>query len=265
MRGGTIIEQNKGYAITRAILYDNDRGFAMGECPRAPEPFVTWRFTEKDGQRDYYWGRYFNTEDAAVKNFLTRTGDYERDHNVKIISEGPQVGLYKYYSTQRPVDLGTYPKSPENPMIGFINYDKRIPVEGGAFQAWGVLSYARPLTEKELYNYELRPARGNLDVRRTMDAQAQIVGQWEVAFHVPDVKRLTWFYSDFGSFVAKDFVTSKQLAACVEGIEAQRAARAYKEAKPAPIAEQLKTAEKLAGESRGQTAPKKDAPDKGDR
>lgn len=44
---------------------------------------------------------------------------------------------YKYYSTQRPVDIGTYPKSRDNPMIGFTNYDSRIPVEGGAFRAWG--------------------------------------------------------------------------------------------------------------------------------
>lgn len=63
---------------------------------------------------------------------------------------------YKYYSTQRLVDIGTYPKSRENPMIGFTNYDSRIPVEGGAFRAWGELVYGKPLTEKEAADYELR-------------------------------------------------------------------------------------------------------------
>lgn len=259
------MEQNKGYAITRAVLYENNRGFALGVNPGAPSPFVTWRFTEENGKRDYYWGRYFNTEEAAVKSFVARTQDYEKENGVKMISEGPKVELYKYYSTQRPVDIGTYPKSPENPLIGLTNYDSRIPVEGGAFRAWGELSYAQPLTEKELYDYELRPARQNLDVRRTVDAQAQIVGKWEDAKRVPEQKRLTWFYPDFGSYVAKGFVTPERLAECVDGIEAQQAAHARKEAKQPPIAEQLKQAEKLAGENRAQPAPKKDAPDKGDR
>lgn len=118
---------------------------------------------------------------------------------------------YKYYSTQRPVDIGTYPKSGENPMIGFTNYDSRIPVEGGAFRAWGELIYDKPLTEKEVADYELRPCPENPD------------------------------------------------------LAARRAARTHKTAKQPPIAEQLKQAEKLAGENRAQPAPKKDAPDKGDR
>lgn len=118
---------------------------------------------------------------------------------------------YKYYSTQRPVDIGTYPKSGENPMIRFTNYDSRIPVEGGAFRAWGELVYGKPLTEKEAADYELRPCSENPD------------------------------------------------------LVARRAARAHKAAKQPPIAEQLKQAEKLAGENRAQPAPKKDAPDKGDR
>lgn len=172
---------------------------------------------------------------------------------------------YKYYSTQRPVNPGTYPKSQENPLIGFTDYDGRSFVEGGAFLAWGELTYAQPLTERQISDYELRPARQNLDVRRTMDAQAQIVGKWEDAKRVRDQKRLTWFYPDFGSYIVKEYVTPERLAERVQEIEALRAARACKKAKQPPIAEQLKTAEKLAGENRAQPAPKKDAPDKGDR
>lgn len=258
------MKQNEGYAITRAILYDNDRGFALGVNPGAPAPFVTWQFTEEHGKRNHYWGRYFNTEGEAVKNFLDRTGDYERQYGVEVVSEGPKMELYQYYSTQRPVDPGTYPKSQENPLICFNNYEGRIPVEGDTFRAWGELFYAQPLTERQISDYELRPARHNLDVRRTIDAQAQIVGKWEDTKHIPDQKRLTWFYSDFGSYVAKEFVTPERLAACVEGIEAQRAAAEHKRGKQ-PIADQIKAAEKLAGENRGQLAPKKDTPDRGDR
>ncbi len=122
--------------------------------------------------------------------------------------------LYKYYSTHRPVDLGTYPKPDDNKPVEILNYDKdgRIPVEGGVFEAWGELIYAKPLTAEQQSDYELRPSRDNPDVRRVMDAQAQVVGEWEQRNHVPETKRLTWWYSDFGSYVPGDFVTPEQLA-----------------------------------------------------
>ncbi|MFR6181665.1 MAG: hypothetical protein ACLUKH_24460, partial [Flavonifractor plautii] len=52
-----------------------------------------------------------------------------------------QQELYRYYSTQRPVDIGTYPKDPDNPLTGFLNYDERTSVEHGAFRAWGEVIY----------------------------------------------------------------------------------------------------------------------------
>ncbi|MBR3018343.1 MAG: hypothetical protein IKH57_14925 [Clostridia bacterium] len=67
-------------------------------------------------------------------------------------------GLYRYYSTQRPVDIGTFPKPADNKPVEIHNYDKRIPVENGTMQAWGYLEYAKPLTEKEAGDYELKPA-----------------------------------------------------------------------------------------------------------
>ena len=36
---------------------------------------------------------------------------------------------YKYYSTQRPVDIGTFPKEKDNPPIRIENYEGRIWVE----------------------------------------------------------------------------------------------------------------------------------------
>ena len=40
----------------------------------------------------------------------------------------------------------------------------------------------------------------------------------EHAHHVPDQRRLTWFYpKDFGSYVTKEYVTPEQLAAVLMG------------------------------------------------
>ena len=115
-------------------------------------------------------------------------------------------------------------------------------------------------------DYELRPARENLDIRRQMDAQAQVVGKWEDAHHLPEQKRLTWFYPNFGSYVAKEYVTPEQLAVRVRSIERQEAARAHKEAKrQPPIMEQLKAAQQEAQADWGPEAPTKKAPDRGER
>ena len=86
-----------------------------------------------------------------------------------------------------------------------VNYDQRIPVEGGAFLAWGHLTYTKPLTEKQAADYELRPAPVISELRRESGGR------------------------------------------------------------PRPIAEQLKAAQREAQEQRAPDAPKKKAPDRGDR
>ena len=102
------------------------------------------------------------------------------------------------------------------------------------------------------YNYARGQENGELA------AQAQVVGKWEDAHHVPDQKRLTWFYPDFGSYVVKEYITPEQLAVRVHSIERQEAARAHKEAKhQPPIAEQLKAAQREARSTGPRTAPKR--------
>ena len=83
---------------------------------------------------------------------------------VKHTELGPE-GVYRYYSTQRPVDIGTYPKPPDNQPLSIVNYDddRRRPVADGRLMAWGELTYAKPLTEKQMEDYELKPAPGNPD------------------------------------------------------------------------------------------------------
>ena len=98
-----------------------------------------------------------------------------------------QQELYRYYSTQRPVDLGTYPKEPDNPLVGFLNYDDRISVEHGAYRAWGEVTYRAPLE------------------------QAQAVGQWEERNHIPFDRRLTQCIG-IGVYTCKVRVTPAQLA-----------------------------------------------------
>lgn len=154
--------KNVGYEIRQSILFDNGRGFALAHNPKAPDPYVTWQFAEKDGKRDYEWGHYFSGRDKALADFNNRVFDYERQYRVeRVQTQGPD--FYKYYSTQRPVDLGTFPKPKENLPVAFLNYNERIPVENGSFRAWGELLYLDPLTEKDISDYELRPAPDNPD------------------------------------------------------------------------------------------------------
>ena len=152
------MDKNQGYEIIKAVMLENGRGFALGHNPAAPSPYVTWAcYDDKDGQRQYEWGHYGSDRAALEQDFTARVQEYQRLYNVGVKqTEAP--GLYKYYSTQRPVDIGTFPKPPHNAPDEIVNYDRRIPVEGGAFLAWGHLTYTRPLTEKEASDYELRPA-----------------------------------------------------------------------------------------------------------
>lgn len=157
-------------------MLENGRGFALGHHPTAPSPYVTWAcYDDKNGQRQYEWGHYGNDLAAMEKDFSARVQDYQRLYHVEIVqTEAP--GLYKYYSTQRPVDIGTFPKPPHNAPDEIVNYNQRIPVEGGAFPAWGHLTYTRPLTEKQAVDYELRPAPDNPDRPRPIAQQMREAG-----------------------------------------------------------------------------------------
>ena len=154
-------------------------------------------FRSDKGRRQYEWGHYGSDRSALEQDFAARVQEYQRLYNVDVRQvEAP--GLYKYYSTQRPVDIGTFPKPPRNAPDEIVNYDQRVPVENGSFLAWGHLAYTRPLTKRQASDYELRPAPDNPD-------------------------------------------------------------------RPRSIREQMKTAAKQAEADRGQSVPKKNAPDRGDR
>ena len=115
-----------------------------------------------------------NLRDYATNKYR-RVDDYQQFYHaaVKHTELGPE-GVYRYYSTQRPVDIGTYPKPPDNQPLSIVNYDddRRRPVADGRLMAWGELTYAKPLTEKQMEDYELKPAPGNPDrVRPSITAR----------------------------------------------------------------------------------------------
>ncbi|MBV7276105.1 hypothetical protein I6U48_24770 [Clostridium sp. PL3] len=152
----------KGYEIKRAIVFENGRGFVLGENPQAVQPFATWQFTEDEsGRRDYYWGHYITDKAAATRDYANRVSEYQHDYGVS------EKTAYKYYSTQRPVDIGTFPKTENGPLY-LVNFDKRESVEQGRFLAWGYLVYGAPLTAKQVDDYELRAAPGNPDRKAPM-------------------------------------------------------------------------------------------------
>ena len=66
---------------------------------------------------------------------------------------------HKYYSIMRPVSIGTFPDN--GTILGIVNFDTRQMVESIGKMAWDYINYGKPLTEKQISDYELvaeRPA-----------------------------------------------------------------------------------------------------------
>ena len=184
----------------KSVTFENNRGFALGHNRAAPSPFVTWQFTEtENGQKDYYWGHYHNDSQTAEKDFAKRIDDYTELCQVQERTGGQdQAEYYRYYSTQRPVDLGTFPKPPGTVPVEIINFDERRMVEGGTIRAWGELAYLKPLTEKQMDDYELRPAPGNPDraARPSITAQLKEAARRPEPPKEPDKTKLNKSHED---------------------------------------------------------------------
>ena len=209
------------------MLFKDGKGFAIGENPKAPAPYATWQFTQENGRRDYYWGRYYNDPQSAETNFLERSKNHKTMYQVEEVKPAPQKE-YKYYSTQRPIGPGTCPSEPFNKPVHIEFYENREPVQGEDFRAWGEIIYSQPLTEEEIRQYELKPSRQNADIRERMEQQTQAVGKWEEVKHIPESKRFTWYYNDFGCYVLKEFITPGQLSERAHIVERQKAAHQKK-------------------------------------
>lgn len=70
--------------------------------------------------------------------------------------------MFRYYSTQRPVTPGSFPKKPG---CEISNYPKKIYIDGTGFSAWGHIDYNEPLTDAEANGYELKPEPWEFNVK----------------------------------------------------------------------------------------------------
>ena len=68
---------HQGYAIIDRMQAGAVE-FVLGENPRAPQPYVTWRHTIGDAPTDFYWGHYLNTYPQAKENQKKRAQEYIR-------------------------------------------------------------------------------------------------------------------------------------------------------------------------------------------
>ena len=62
---------HQGYAIIDRMQAGAVE-FVLGENPRAPQPYVTWRHTIGDAPTDFYWGHYLNTYPQAKADLKKR-------------------------------------------------------------------------------------------------------------------------------------------------------------------------------------------------
>ena len=60
-----------------------------------------------------------------------------------------------YFSTERPVSIGTYPKPQGNRVDAIVNFNEPIFVAEIGRSAWGYIEYEHPLTAEQAAAYEL--------------------------------------------------------------------------------------------------------------
>ena len=60
-----------------------------------------------------------------------------------------------YFSTERPVSIGTYHKPQGNRVDAIVNFDEAIFVAEIGRIAWGYIEYEHPLTAEQAAAYEL--------------------------------------------------------------------------------------------------------------
>lgn len=66
---------HQGYAIIDRMQAGAVE-FVLGENPRAPQPYVTWRHTIGDAPTDFYWGHYFGSYHKAKADLKNRAKEY---------------------------------------------------------------------------------------------------------------------------------------------------------------------------------------------
>lgn len=73
---------------------------------------------------------------------------------------------YRYYSTQRPVMPGGFPKPQGSTVLEIKNFDVRTFCTEIGREAWGYIEYSDPLTEHEAASYELVAPKSEPKMKR---------------------------------------------------------------------------------------------------
>ena len=72
-----------------------------------------------------------------------------------VIRIGGAIMSYRYYSSQRPVSPGSFPKPVGNRVLEIVNFDSRKPCYDANCDAWGYIEYEKPLGKELARCYEL--------------------------------------------------------------------------------------------------------------
>lgn len=78
---------------------------------------------------------------------------------------GQAKGRYRYWSTQRPISLGTYPKPEGNKVVDIENFSRREFCKEIGREAWGYIDYEYPVPDEMLRQYEMVKGGENDDER----------------------------------------------------------------------------------------------------
>lgn len=75
--------------------------------------------------------------------------------------------MYRYYSTQRPVGPGTFPRPEGNNVVELHNFDSKTYCEEIGLEAWGYVVYENPVPDVMLRNYEMTARKRQYTVKVT--------------------------------------------------------------------------------------------------
>ena len=98
----------------------------------------------------------------------------------------------KYYSIQRPITPGSYPKSPFMKVLNIVNFGFRTYCKEIGREAWGYIEYKMPLHPEDAAEYELMPIP-----EKIIHISFIGVDSWDCRVYKDETGRL-WKYSDPG-------------------------------------------------------------------
>lgn len=82
----------------------------------------------------------------------------------------------KYYSTQRPVSPGTYPKPADNKVLEIVNFSDKVFCSEIGRDAWGYIDYEKPLEDRTMQDYELQGVKFYYPIDEQIDACYAFLG-----------------------------------------------------------------------------------------